>query len=471
MILMGIPRRRQHLPPPTPTPPLRQHRHLHRAYAPPPNHRPRRIPILPPPQHLRHPRALLIAAGALTLVALTVVLGPTVGLPLGLLVPESFAEYSHGPPPPPPPPPPSSDPSSRCPPLNPPPSPPRARYALKTSRPPPRGFDAFYAFARAPERGCLVTACTPTLRHSGRLLDPRRTRGPPKGSIDTIEAWLRQTEALVGILLAAAWRRGGRVGGFGRGLLYPRHTRPASTTAPHSTPPPTIFSAHKVSGAINAGRQGWLSGVNGVSSSFSLRAPWLSFRPSSLLSSCCAEVACRGGAYGAVARRRGRDGGIAVGCSHCDPRKARAHRRGTTAFDAGMPCFSLRVMGARVSEPRASSRAAESVLTPAPRCAYAYPPRLLPCFLRIMRLVLLLLFFLLLLHPRDSFPCAFAFGLFTYFLHLHHISVHAHAQYTHPIPLSFRARVRVQSGSESSCVRRVRHENEGVPARRGVLRE
>jgi hypothetical protein len=35
-------------------------------------------------------------------------------------------------------------------------------------------------------------------------LGPSRKRGPPKGYIDAIEARLHQTEALVGILLAAA---------------------------------------------------------------------------------------------------------------------------------------------------------------------------------------------------------------------------------------------------------------------------
>ncbi|KAJ6527366.1 hypothetical protein DFH09DRAFT_1414423 [Mycena vulgaris] len=181
MILMGIPPRRQRLLLPTPTPPARL--------------RPMDTSI----------------ARALTLVALAVVLGPTVGLP----VPDSFAEYYHGPPPPPPP---SADAhtddsdaalaalhAAQRPSL----AAARARYALKTSRPPPRNFHAFYAVARAPERGSLVTACTPTLRRSGRFLDPSRKRGSPKGSIDVIEARLHQTEALVGILFAAAAGAGG----------------------------------------------------------------------------------------------------------------------------------------------------------------------------------------------------------------------------------------------------------------------
>ena len=41
----------------------------------------------------------------------------------------------------------------------------------------------------------LVLACT--------FLGPSRKRGPPKGYIDAIEARLHQTEALIGILLAA----------------------------------------------------------------------------------------------------------------------------------------------------------------------------------------------------------------------------------------------------------------------------
>ncbi|KAJ6527332.1 hypothetical protein DFH09DRAFT_1371419 [Mycena vulgaris] len=224
MILMRIPRCRQHLPPPTPTPPLRQHRRLHHAYAPPSSHRPRRIPILPPPQ----PRSSAAHAPSSSPPALSPSSrspsssGRRWGCP-------SFTEYYHGPPPPPP----LSDDddddvhtedldaalaalhAGR------PPSPAvaRTRYALNTSRPPPRGFDAFYAFARTPERGCLVTACTPTLRRSGRFLDPSRKRGPPKGSIDAIEARLHQTEAPVGILLAAAGRCGGLVGGLGRGAV------------------------------------------------------------------------------------------------------------------------------------------------------------------------------------------------------------------------------------------------------------
>jgi hypothetical protein len=35
------------------------------------------------------------------------------------------------------------------------------------------------------------------------FLGPSRKRGPPKGYIDAIEARLHQTEALVGIMLAA----------------------------------------------------------------------------------------------------------------------------------------------------------------------------------------------------------------------------------------------------------------------------
>ncbi|KAJ7173068.1 fungal-specific transcription factor domain-containing protein [Mycena crocata] len=50
----------------------------------------------------------------------------------------------------------------------------------------------------APCRSCVVlgTECT--------FLGPSRKRGPPKGYIDAIEARLHQTEALVGIVLAAA---------------------------------------------------------------------------------------------------------------------------------------------------------------------------------------------------------------------------------------------------------------------------
>ncbi|KAJ7461187.1 glycosyl transferase family 90-domain-containing protein [Mycena latifolia] len=186
---------------------------------------------------LRRPRALLLlAAGVLTLLALTVLLGPAVGLP-ELPIPDRLAGYYRPPPPPPfpldgdggneppppgggaghgahghprppppedvgahapldvpehPPPPPPVDsgahapldvPPPSSPPSSPPPSPPpadsnttatdpavsallasqpatlaaaRARYSLKTGRVPPRGFDAFVAFAQ--ERGCLVDA-------------------------------------------------------------------------------------------------------------------------------------------------------------------------------------------------------------------------------------------------------------------------------------------------------------------------
>ncbi|KAJ6591294.1 hypothetical protein DFH09DRAFT_834512, partial [Mycena vulgaris] len=53
-------------------------------------------------------------------------------------------------------------------------------------------------------RSCVLlgTECT--------FLGPSRKRGPPKGYIDAIEARLHQTEALVGILLAAAGRGGPR---------------------------------------------------------------------------------------------------------------------------------------------------------------------------------------------------------------------------------------------------------------------
>ncbi|KAJ6488333.1 hypothetical protein DFH09DRAFT_1209841 [Mycena vulgaris] len=114
----------------------------------------------------------------------------------------------------------------------------------------------------------------------------------------------------------------------------------------------------------------------------------------------------------------------------------RTHRRGTAAFDACAPCFALRMMGARVSEPRtlrtrsccASSRAAESVLAPALRYAYAYPRCLLPCSLRIMHLVLVLLSCLVLLHPRDALHSAYPRTSYTC-MYMYHISVHAHAQY------------------------------------------
>ncbi|KAJ7100928.1 glycosyl transferase family 90-domain-containing protein [Mycena belliarum] len=139
----------------------------------------------------RRPRALLLfVGGALTLIALTLFLGPSVGLPIP--VPERLAEYY------PPPwkgqgnaPPPAAG-SAKQPyrpggaggkdaelshaPLDTPDAhlaasaavdlalaaqpatlaAARARYTLKAGRPPPRGFDAFFAFAQ--ERGCLVDA-------------------------------------------------------------------------------------------------------------------------------------------------------------------------------------------------------------------------------------------------------------------------------------------------------------------------
>ncbi|KAJ6527324.1 hypothetical protein DFH09DRAFT_1414319 [Mycena vulgaris] len=287
----------------------------------------------------------------------------------------------------------------------------------------PRGFDAFYAFARVPKRGTK--------------------RGPPKGSIDAIEARLHQTGALVGILLGAAGRRGGRVEGFG--TPSPAPSSPVSIAArahgnngsAHNTSPPIHVSAHpstKGPGAFNAGQQGWISGVQGASSSllrflpsFSLRAPWPSFRPSSLLSYCCAEVACRDGADGAAARRKGRvgavrwrDSGIAVVCSHCDPRKARTLPPRTSSWHRRIRSLHGLLCPPHVGRPRFRAACA----------AYALS---LPGFAVHMRTrgasfpascASLLLSFLFLLHPRDAFPFAFAFGLFAYFLHLHCIRTH-----------------------------------------------
>ncbi|KAJ7087520.1 hypothetical protein C8R44DRAFT_893220 [Mycena epipterygia] len=142
----------------------------------------------------RRPRALfLIAAGTLTLLALTALFGPAAGLP----IPDSLSEYipSRPFPPPgsnPPPPPHGGSPPSH--PHPPPPPPPdsnshtpldtdasnaglgnidaaitalyaaqphtpaaaRARYTLKTGRTPPHGFDAFVDYAG--QHGCLVDA-------------------------------------------------------------------------------------------------------------------------------------------------------------------------------------------------------------------------------------------------------------------------------------------------------------------------
>ncbi|KAJ6551005.1 hypothetical protein DFH09DRAFT_1366527 [Mycena vulgaris] len=105
---MGIPRPRQHLPSPTPTRP--PHGHIHRAYASPPNHvapslRRRALPALHPASARRR-------------------LGRSPHRAPRRSTPFLAAA--------------------------------RARYALKTSRPPPHGFDAFYAFAR--EHNCLIDA-------------------------------------------------------------------------------------------------------------------------------------------------------------------------------------------------------------------------------------------------------------------------------------------------------------------------
>ncbi|KAJ6527321.1 hypothetical protein DFH09DRAFT_1371414 [Mycena vulgaris] len=433
----------------------------------------------------RRPRALLIVAGALTLVALAVVLGPTVGLP----VPERFAEYYHGPPPPPHPPsdddvhpPPSAPPSDDRPSL----AAARARYALKTSRPPPRGFDAFYAFARAPERGCLVTACTPTLRRSGRFLDPSRKRGPPKGSIDAIEARLYQTEALVGILLAAAAGAGGTDEAhvsLARGILA-RIDHSAYGPAGRGASSSKNRGNNGTPGAINAGPAGMAIGST-LCVVFLLSSTSVALVPSflpPLLLLCGGGVPRLGGRGGGVSERarwccalaRWRDRGgvlalqpaqgsahIVVASPHSTP--ARPARDGRPRLRAARAAYVLSLPGS------ASSRAAEPVLAAPLLSAYAYPRRLFPCVLRIIALVLLLL-----LHPRDAFPLAFAFGLFTYFLHLHvhvpHICACSCRMHP-PSPLSFRARVRVPSESTSSHARRVRREDECVLARRRVLRE
>ncbi|KAJ6591306.1 fungal-specific transcription factor domain-containing protein [Mycena vulgaris] len=136
-------------------------------------------------------------------------------------------------------------------------------------------------------RSCMLlgTECT--------FLGPSRKRGPPKGYIDAIEARLHQTEALVGILLAAAGRGEARAGGVLRDLgedplarailaridssAYGPAGRGASSSSAsssnnnnnnsnnnsrnssaHSTPPPTPVSAHpnakgRAPGAINGG--------------------------------------------------------------------------------------------------------------------------------------------------------------------------------------------------------------------------
>ncbi|KAJ6531476.1 hypothetical protein DFH09DRAFT_1409218 [Mycena vulgaris] len=414
----------------------------------------------------------------------------------------AFTEYYHGPPPPPPPPPPSDDNDDD---VHPPPSAPpsddvhtehsdAALAALHASRPPlpRRRVRATPSRHRAPAarlRRLLrlrprARARVPRPRRARRLcavLDPRRKRGPPKGSIDAIEAWLRQTEALVGILLAAAGDAGACWGLWvrtpsSRAILvridHGAYAQQQRLSAQHPATHPCL---------CHPSIKGWISGVHRTSSSFFFELlDSRSVLPPSLLSSCCAEVACRGGTDGAVARRRGRDGGIAVACSRCDPRKARTlppHR--SSRHRRIRRLRALRVMGARAPEPRAlrmrsrsrgahpSSRAAEPVLAPALLCAYAYPWCLFPYFLRIMRLLLSLLSFLLLLHPRDALHSAHPRTSYIR-MYMYHIYVHAHAQCTHTLPLSFRARVRVPSECKSS---RARREDEGVLARRRVLGE
>ncbi|KAJ6527340.1 hypothetical protein DFH09DRAFT_1371424 [Mycena vulgaris] len=285
---------------------------------------------------LLRPRALLlIAAGALTLVAL----GPTVGLP----VPDSSAEYDHGPPPPRPPPPSAdahTDDSDA------------ALTALHTAQPPslavaralcPQDIASPAARlrrllrlrprprARVP-RHCVHADFAPFWQVSGPQQEARPTQGRGGrvegfGEVRQLSSSLNETdEAHVSLARAILARIDhSAYGPAGRGASSNNHGNYGSA---HSTPPPTLVSAHKVPGAINAGPAGMAIGsTRGVVfpasfPSFSLRAPWLSFRPSSLLSSCCAELECRGGVDGAVAHRRGRDGGIAVACSHCDPREA-----------------------------------------------------------------------------------------------------------------------------------------------------
>ncbi|KAJ6531468.1 hypothetical protein DFH09DRAFT_1409211 [Mycena vulgaris] len=449
MILMGIPRRRQHLPPPTPTPPLRQHRHLHRAYAPPPNHRPCRIPILPPPQHLRHPRALLIAAGALTLVALAVVLGPTVGLPLGLLVPESFAEYCYGPPPPPPPPPPSSD-------VHPPPQ----SHPASSSDAHTDDSDAALAALHAPDpppsplraratpskhRASRHAASTPSTPSPARPSAGPSKRGPPKGSIDTTEARLHQTEALVGILLAAAAGAGGVWRDLARHMSpSPAPSSPASTTArthgnngsAHNTPPPTPVSVHpstEVPGAINAGP----GGMNIGSTPSLALVP--SFLPPILLL-CGGGVPRRGGRGGGASERarwRDRGGVLALrpaqgphtssahivvapphstpACPACDGRpRLRAPRAVYTLSLPGCACIIVR------RRARARFRAALCICAPAAplslrsahHCSCLSPSSYTrgmhsPSHSHSA-------------HPRTSYIC----------MYMYHISVHANAQYT-----------------------------------------
>ncbi|KAJ6531463.1 hypothetical protein DFH09DRAFT_1409209 [Mycena vulgaris] len=367
------------------------------------------LTLLPPASStlLRRPRALLlIAAGALTLVALA-----------------RFAEYDHGPPLPPPPPsdddvhpPPSAPPSDDVHTehsdaaltaphaAQPPPSPPRARATPSRHRVP---------------RHAASTPSTPSPARPS-VPGPQQEARPTQGSIDAIEERLHWTEALVGILLAAAGA-GGRVERFGevsfaRAILAPHRPQryaPAGRRASssnnhgnygsaHSTPPPTPVSAHpstKGPGAINAGPArmdiGSTRCVVFLLSSSSL-ALFQSFLPPPLVL-CGGGVPRPGGRGGDVSKRTPHwcDGGNAVACPHSDPREARTLPPCTSSWHRRIRC--LRALLCPAHDARARLRVAYAYTRGMPSPSHSHSG-----------------------YPRISYTC----------MYMYYITVHAHAQYT-----------------------------------------
>ena len=64
-------------------------------------------------------------------------------------------------------------------------------------------IEPIYNVTCSSSSGLTIYVCDAPTYLDCTFLGPSRKRGPPKGYIDAIEARLHQTEALVGIMLAA----------------------------------------------------------------------------------------------------------------------------------------------------------------------------------------------------------------------------------------------------------------------------